>query len=182
MFALEWNAVNLREGVLTVRKALEEINGKVIVKVPKTRHSRRTVTLEPIAIKALQNRLEKAKAEGFDPADVPICFPDTIGGYLRGSNFDRYIWYPIRKAAGVSKSVTFHDLRHTQASLMLHAGVDMKVIQRRLGHADYGTTANIYAHLLQDAQATASGMLGSLMEKTAPVGTHGGYKKNAHSI
>ena len=45
--------------------------------------------------------------------------------------------------------VTFHDLRHTHGSLMLNAGVDLKVIQARLGHADFATTANIYAHLMQ---------------------------------
>lgn len=100
-------------------------------------------------------------------------------GNLRGSNFDRQRWYPIREAAGLPESVTFHDLRHTQASLMLHAGADMKIIQQRLGHADFSTTANTYAHLLQDAQAQASEKRGSLMVKTAPVGTHGGYTKKA---
>ena len=49
----------------------------------------------------------------------------------------------------------FHGLRHTQVSLMLHAGVDMKVIQQRLWHASYTTTANLYPHLMQDAQARA---------------------------
>lgn len=168
LFALEWSAVNLSEGVLFVRKACEEINGKVFTKVPKTKSSRRMVTLEPIAVAALESRLKKAKDEGFDPDIVPICFPDTIGGYLRGSNFDRNCWYPIRKAAGIPKTVTFHDMRHTQASLMLAAGVDLKVIQERLGHADFSTTANTYAHLMQDAQATASSKLGAMMERKQP--------------
>lgn len=179
LFALEWTAINLDEGFLSVRQALREVVGKIKVKPTKTKNSRRMVTLEPIAVAALRSRLEKAKAEGFDPEEVPIAFPDTIGGYLRGSNFDRQCWYPIRTAAGIPSTVKFHHLRHTQASLMLHAGVDLKVIQTRLGHADFSTTANTYAHLLQDAQAQASEKLGSLMAKTAPVGTFGGYTEKA---
>lgn len=63
------------------------------------------------------------------------------------------------------KTMTFHDLRHTQASLMLDAGADMKVIQARLGHTKYATTANLYAHLLQGAQADATSKLDAMMER-----------------
>jgi site-specific recombinase XerD len=40
---------------------------------------------------------------------------------------------------------------------MLAAGVDMKTIQKRLGHRDFATTANVYSHLLANAQADAVG-------------------------
>jgi integrase len=103
--------------------------------------------------------------EGFDPQEVPLVFPDSHGGYFWGSNFDRNVWHPIREAAGLPDSMTFHDLRHTQASLMLDAGADMKVIQARLGHTKYETTANLYAHLLQGAQAEASNKLDALMAR-----------------
>lgn len=45
------------------------------------------------------------------------------------------------------KHIRFHDLRHSCASIMLKNGVPMKQIQEWLGHADFGTTANIYSHL-----------------------------------
>ncbi len=85
--------------------------------------------------------------------------------FLRGSNFDRYVWYKIRESAGVPVTVRFHDLRHTQASLMLAAGIDLKVIQKRLGHSSFEITANTYAHLLQEAQANAVVKLGELLDK-----------------
>ncbi|MEO2019152.1 MAG: tyrosine-type recombinase/integrase [Fuerstiella sp.] len=176
IFGLDWRDINLAEGVLTVRKTLEELSkktakalgtGTLNEKPPKSKKSRRVITLEPIAIKALRNRLKKAKAEGFDPAEVPIVFPDTIGGRLRASNFYRMCWYPIREKLDI-RHVKFHDLRHTQASLMLYAGVDMKVIQERLGHADFGTTANMYAHMMQDSQAKATEKLDTLMAGSKP--------------
>ena len=99
---------------------------------------------------------------------MPLVFPDSHGGYFWGSNFDRNVWHPIREAAGILDSMTFHDLRHTQASLMLDAGADMKVIQARLGHTKYETTANLYAHLLQGAQADATSKLDEMMARKKP--------------
>ena len=165
LFALNWNAVNLDEGVLVVRKTLQELRG-VSLKEPKTSAGKRVVSLDPVAVEALRSRLKKAKKEGFEPDDVPVVFPNERGGYLRGSNFDRWVWYPIREAAGILDTFVFHDLRHTQASLMLAAGVDLKVIQKRLGHRDFATTANTYSHLLQNAQNEAVEKLAAMMKKT----------------
>ena len=166
LFALEWSAVNLSEGVLSVRKTVQEVSGKGLsIKEPKTKAGRRVITLGKLAIAALESRKKKAIDEGFDLQEVHSVFPDTNGGYFWGSNFDRNIWHPIREAAGIPETMTFHDLRHTQASLMLDSGADMKVIQRRLGHARYETTANLYAHLLQGAQAEASSKLDAMMER-----------------
>lgn len=164
LLALEWSAVNISEGVLVVRRALQEVRKKGLsVKEPKTRAGRRVVTLGQQAIEALQSRMKKALDEGFHPDEVPLVFPDSQGGFFWYSNFDRQVWYPIRKASGIPASTKFHDLRHTQASLMLAAGVDLKLIQERLGHSDFGTTANLYTHLLTDAQADATRRLDDLM-------------------
>jgi integrase len=48
--------------------------------------------------------------------------------------------------------VTFHGLRHTAASIMLARGVPLIVVSRQLGHANPNITAQVYAHLLHDAQ------------------------------
>lgn len=48
---------------------------------------------------------------------------------------------------------------------MLYADWDMKVPQVRLGHADYATTANMYAHLMQDSQSRDSEKLGTMMQR-----------------
>ena len=61
------------------------------------------------------------------------------------------------------KKMRFHDLRHSCASLLLANGVPLKQIQDWLGHSDFSTTANIYAHLdysskISSAQAMVSGL------------------------
>ena len=61
------------------------------------------------------------------------------------------------------RRIRFHDLRHSCASLMLSSGVPMKQIQEWLGHSDFSTTANIYAHLEYSSKiSSADAMLSGL--------------------
>lgn len=168
LFGLHWSDVNLTEGFLVVRRTVQELSSGLSLKEPKTAAGRRMVTLGKDAIAALKNRLAKALEEGFDTDSVPIVFPSTLGRYYFNTPFDRSCWYPIRKAAELPDGFCFHDLRHTMASLMLDAGVDLKVIQKRLGHADFNTTANIYAHLMPGAQAEATEKVDRLLDNARP--------------
>ena len=70
------------------------------------------------------------------------------------------------------RKIRFHDTRHSCASLLLRNGVQMKEIQAWLGHSDYGTTANLYAHLdLQDSMLhSASALSGRLFGQELPSG------------
>ena len=52
--------------------------------------------------------------------------------------------------------VRFHDLRHTHASQLLKAGVHVKVVSERLGHATIALTLDTYSHLLEGMEATAA--------------------------
>lgn len=167
LLALDWSAVNLKEGVLVVRQSLEETNGKRRLKVPKTAAGRRVVTLGKVAVEALERRRDKAAHEGLR-TDKGIVFPNLGGGFMFATNYRRNVWVKIRETAGLPESFVFHDLRHTQASLMLAAGVDLKVIQKRLGHRDFATTANLYSHLLQGAQAEAAEKLDAMLDGRKP--------------
>ena len=61
------------------------------------------------------------------------------------------------------RQIRYHDLRHSCASLLLANGVPMKQIQEWLGHSDFSTTANIYAHLDYSSMLTsADAMLNGL--------------------
>ncbi len=55
-----------------------------------------------------------------------------------------------------SKKIRFHDLRHSNASIMLDSGQNMKSIQEWLGHASYSTTANLYTHLTAGVKRACS--------------------------
>ena len=58
--------------------------------------------------------------------------------------------------ADLPKTVRFHDLRHAHATLMLRAGVPLKVASRRLGHSSIGVTGDLYQHWAQDMDVDAA--------------------------
>jgi integrase len=70
------------------------------------------------------------------------------------------------RRAGVP-ACRFHDLRHTAATIMLEQGVDLLALSRVLGHADVGTTANIYGHLTRAMQQTAADRMDGALARTS---------------
>jgi site-specific recombinase XerD len=70
----------------------------------------------------------------------------------------------VLKKAKITKNVTFHNLRHTNATLLLQEGNDLKVIQERLGHKDISTTANIYSHVNKKMQKRATDSISKLID------------------
>lgn len=79
------------------------------------------------------------------------------------------LWAAILAAAGAS-DCHIHDLRHTNATYQLAAGVDIATVSEMLGHADISTTKRIYAHVIEDrkreaAEAAARAILGSAAKK-----------------
>jgi integrase len=73
-----------------------------------------------------------------------------------GSNyFSSGKYKPLLTRAGIDRSFTFHDLRHTHATILLIRGVNPKIVQERLGHATVSMTLDTYSHLLPDNQDSA---------------------------
>lgn len=70
-------------------------------------------------------------------------------GYPTHLNTMRNEWHKIKKRHGL-KDITFHQLRHSCASLMVKKGINFKVIQERLGHANIGITLDLYSHLEEE--------------------------------
>lgn len=61
------------------------------------------------------------------------------------------------------KHIRFHDLRHSCATAMIAAGVDLKTVQQRLGHADISTTMNTYAHSTKAMDREAANKMDDLI-------------------
>jgi integrase len=87
---------------------------------------------------------------------------DTLGHPLQMNNLGQNEYRRIVKAAGV-RPIKLHGLRHTCATLLLQAGVPIKVVQERLGHKRVEITLNIYAHALPSMQQDAAVKLAALL-------------------
>ncbi len=87
---------------------------------------------------------------------------DTLGDPLQSNNLGQREYAAIIKASKV-KTIKFHGMRHTCATLLLQAGVPPKVVQERLGHKGIEITMNIYAHVLPDMQEQAADTMGNIL-------------------
>ncbi|MGH3045685.1 MAG: tyrosine-type recombinase/integrase, partial [Gaiellaceae bacterium] len=117
----------------------------------KTRAGRRTVDVGPAVLKLLreQQLVRAPNAEG-------LLFPTRTGSPFDGNNFMYRVFKPAARAAGIPE-LTFHDLRHTGASLMIAAGCHVKVIADQMGHADGGALVlTRYGHLYKGARREAA--------------------------
>ena len=81
--------------------------------------------------------------------DLDLVFPNEAGNHINNKNMLRRHFRPAIQAAACP-SIRFHDLRHTNASLRLENGENIKYIQTQLGQATPTITLNIYAHLMKD--------------------------------
>ncbi len=89
--------------------------------------------------------------------ECPYCHHNAIVVFEDTESFRKLL------RANELREIRFHDLRHSCASLMLANGVPMKQIQDWLGHSDFSTTANIYAHLDYNSKiSSADAMLNGL--------------------
>jgi integrase len=167
LFALTWDDLDLDRRTLSVSRSAQEIDGQVTIVEPKSESSLRLVELPQVAVKALRERRKLAKAEGHKSK---LVFPSPSGTTLRKSNFLRRVFYPIREAAGLRPTLTFHHLRHTAASLMLLQGASPKLVQEVLGHADVTLTLRTYSHVLPGVSRQAADSMDALLAPPASRG------------
>lgn len=84
-----------------------------------------------------------------------FLFSDEYGKPYRPDSISQW-WERFMDRNPDLSHIRFHDLRHTSATLLIHAGEHPKVIQSRLGHANISTTLNVYGHLLKETDQRAS--------------------------
>jgi integrase len=159
LLALQWGDIDLDGGTLRVERSVEETKAGLRVKPPKTKRGRRNITLpsETIAIlrahKVRQLELRLALSMG-NITPSTLVFSTIDGELMRPRNLSKAWWRA--RAAMTLPAVSFHAFRHSHASMLIRAGVDVLTISRRLGHAQASITLDRYGHLLEGADAAAA--------------------------
>lgn len=134
------SSLDLLHGRLYVDRTLEQVNGTLTFGQPKSRTSRRVVTLSPRLVTLLDSHLEGSRTD--------LVFTSPHGDPLSRHNFNNRVWQPAVTQVGLAPRPRFHDLRHSHVALLIAAGVPVKAIQERLGHASIVMTMDRYGHLL----------------------------------
>ena len=173
VLGLKWDAIDSQRGTLTIKRTVTEVrlDGKTEIieqESAKTKSSLRTL---PLVGSFKDYFMEVKQAQEVNKSVCGNCynydydgyvFVDELGERMKPDYLTNYFPTYIQRH-GIRK-MRFHDLRHSCASLLLANGVPLKQIQEWLGHSDFSTTANIYAHLdysskISSAQAMEKGML-----------------------
>ena len=159
LFGLRWEDVDLEAGKLSVRQTLTTPKGGRRLGPPKRSKSRRSVKLTAGAVKALRDHRERQLNEREKLAELwqdhDFVFTTQVGTPLNRHNFFRRCYKPLLEEAGLPRSIRFHDLRHTCATLLLSKNVNPKIVQELLGHANISQTMDTYSHILPDMQERA---------------------------
>ena len=169
---LKWDAIDFDQNTITIRHTVTscDLDGKRILvasDTTKTKSSMRTLPLVPfmrerlLALKDEQEDNRRLCGRSYIKDYIGYVCVNEIGDLIK-PHYVTESFPKLLKANGL-RHIRYHDLRHSCASLLLANGVPMKQIQDWLGHSDFSTTANIYAHLDYSSKLTsADAMLNGL--------------------
>lgn len=172
VLGLKWDAIDFEQGTISIRRTItatktDGVYREVEQQSAKTKSSLRTLPLVGsfkeifMQVKEAQELNKRICGNCYNYDYDGFVFVDEMGDRMKlnylTSKFPKFL-----ERHGL-KRMRFHDLRHSCASLLLANSVPLKHIQEWLGHSDFTTTANIYAHLdysskISSAQAMENGL------------------------
>jgi integrase len=144
--------------VVDVAETTNELHGKLVFGPPKTKASRRKVSLPPGVVEELAEHLR------FPGRPTDFVFRAPGGGTLRTSNFRQNFWRPAVAATNLD-GLRIHDLRHTAVALWIAAGASPKEVAARAGHTSVSFVLDRYGHLFPEADAALRGRLDDLFRQ-----------------
>jgi hypothetical protein len=159
-----WGDVDLDAKVIHVRQAAVVVNYELRLTDVKTANGRRTIDINDDVVRTLQAWRRKQAEErlllgaAYDDHDLVFARPDGTPTHpeLLSRTFDRIV-----ARSGLPR-IRFHDVPHTHASLLLKAGVPVKVVSERLGQATRSFTLDVYGWVLSGMRAEAAAVFSRL--------------------
>ena len=164
---LRWADVDLDRGSLNVQNQLQRLQGAYTLKRPKTADSQAPVPLAGLAVEALRAQRvaqNAARLRATEWADNDLVFSTANGKPLNGSSVTHR--FQRRLADAGLPAMRFHELRHGTATLLLTAGVPLRVVSEILRHSQIAITADLYAHVGRSVSRDAVDQLAALMGGT----------------
>ena len=171
---LRWKDLDLDRAYLSVEQQITEVHGHSVVGTPKTKRGTRDIPIDAGTVAMLRRHCEIQNVErtAWGPAwnDADLVFTREDGRPLRPEYATRH-FQALARQSGL-RAIRLHDLRHTNASLALEAGVAMKVVSDRLGHSQIAVTADLYTHVNDTVgRAAATTIAGALKPPSQAIPT-----------
>jgi integrase len=168
VLGLRWADVDMAGKRITIRQTRTMVGDRPETGTPKTAAGVRVIALDDATVAALrrwkgrQGRERLAMGAGwFDTGGLIATEPD--GTPIHPQVLTRR-FHAASKAAGLP-AIRLHDVRHSYATAALGAGVPVKVLAARLGHADIAVTLRTYAHVMPNDDANAAAIVAASLQQ-----------------
>jgi integrase len=153
--ALRWSDVNLEAAAVTIARSMAEGKGRRLVEKSTKTHAERLVSIDGETVEAMRQQRERCQGAAVAcgvalPRSAFVFSRQPDGSKPLHPNDATAAFGDLRARLGIN-GIRLHDLRHFAATRLLVAGVPVRQVSGRLGHANASTTLNIYAHTVADA-------------------------------
>ena len=155
---LQWRDVDWDRGIVRITRSRQRRNGKDIVGDPKTAGSTRPIPIDADLL-ALLRSWYNAFPEPPSESQFILAHPD--GRPIDPMTLSRDVRAAVKALS--LQDISFHDLRHTHATLLLQANVPLKIVSERLGHSSIAMTADTYSHVTETMQQDATQRISDLL-------------------
>lgn len=189
---LLWKDVDLEKGKIHIEAQLDSKGRR---RPPKSKKSVRTISIDEGTVQFLSKWKQMVSTLFYRHSDVPdqspVCTSEH-GDFIETAAFDRWRrqyfadhglggfktveeWYDKKGIKRYRRSgfegYNFHELRHTQATLLIGSEADIKTVQTLLGHSTASLTMNIYAHAIEQNDREAAETIGNLLDSQPDTST-----------
>lgn len=169
LLGIRWLDCDLESGTLTFEQQVTPTRGGVTIGPLKTKGSHRTIRLDPDTVAALKRHRGAQEVErslaGDAYEDHDLVFADELGRPIYPQRITE-AFGALRKEAGTRRG-RLHDLRHSQATHLLTAGVPVHIVSARLGHSSPMVTMSVYAHVLPRSDEQAAEVMATVLSEAA---------------
>ncbi len=170
LLGLQWRDVDLKAATLSINRGLVSVGYDLHQSRGKTSNSRRAINLDATTVQVLSAWRDWQQTEqavvGIRPTSW--VFTNAAGKPIHPHSISQ-TFNRIVKRAEVPR-IRLHDLRHTHGTLLIKAGIPVKVVSERLGHGNPAFTIDTYQHVLPGMQAEAAGVFEKLIVPEASTG------------
>jgi integrase len=159
---LNWGDLHVATSSVSITRTRQATMGRTIEAPVKTRTSRRRIDLDANTVAVLEHWRHRLVGEG---AIIEPSTPMFLNAHHCAPSPESFSQLFTRTTSTCGlRRIRFHDLRHTHASLLVAAGVPIKVVSERLGHAHPGFTMHTYQHLLPGMGSAAAARFADLID------------------
>ena len=168
MIALRWDDIDFKTNTIKVRSNMVNGENGCIIKAPKSEAGIRDIKVGD----EVMAELRKARLQHMEDAltsphfqNLNFVIRQEDGSPMLPDSMTRK-WSRFLKDNDLPH-IRLHDLRHSNATALIQAGVNPRVVQQRLGHSDVNITLNTYTHVLPEMDIDAAAKLDAIMLKKA---------------